>query len=108
KLVTVTDVDRLHGLESDIERTRAMERAGVAAWRVPLPTDMTGDHQVRYLPFMGCHFGVMGGLVESRRLLDAFTWHARRGSMEHRAMLPACGPLPIHSHSWPSYGFDEY
>ncbi|WP_193212036.1 beta-1,6-N-acetylglucosaminyltransferase [Luteolibacter marinus] len=108
KLVTVTDVDRLNDLEGDLERTRTMEIAGVAAWRVPVPTDTTGDRKVCYLPFMGCQFGVQGGHLEVRRLLDAFTWHARRGTAEHMVIMPNCGPLPIQSHEWPSYGFDEF
>ena len=108
KLVMVTDVDRLNELEGDLIRTRTMEQAGVDAWRVPVPTDMTGDHRVCYLPFMGCQFGVRGGCLPVRKLLDAFTWHARRGTVEHMVMMPSCGPLPIQSHTWPSYGFDEF
>lgn len=108
KLVTVVDVDRLNDLEGDLVRSRAMERAGVAAWRVPVPTDLTGDYRVCYLPFMGCQFGVVGGELEVRRLLDAFTWQARSGGVDHMVMFPNCGPVPIHQHEWPSYGFDEF
>lgn len=108
KRVTVTDVDRLNELESDLVRTRTMEDAGVGAWRVPVPVDLTGDRKVCYLPFMGCQFGVQGGLMDARQLLGAFTWHAIRGSIDPNILFPGCGPLQIQSHKWPSYGFDEF
>lgn len=108
KLVTVTDIDRLNELESDLTRTRTMAQAGVGAWRVPVPVDMTGDWKICYLPFMGCQFGVRGGLLDVRKLLDAFTWHARRGNVDPTVIFPNCGPLPIQAHKWPTYGFDEF
>ena len=106
--VTVTDVDRLNELESDLARSRTMEEAGVGAWRVPVPVDLTGDRKVCYLPFMGCQFGVQGGLLDARQLLNAFTWHAIRGNVDPMVIFPCCGPLQIQSHKWPSYGFDEF
>jgi hypothetical protein len=106
--VTVTDIDRLNELESDLIRTRTMDETGVGAWRVPVPIDQTGDKKICYLPFMGCQFGVRGGLLDARQLLDAFTWHAIRGNIDPLVNLPGCGPLPILSHKWPSYGFDEF
>jgi hypothetical protein len=108
KRVTVTDVDRLNELESDLVRSRTMEQAGVGAWRVPVPNDLTEGRQVCYLPFMGCQFGVMGGVFDVRQLLDAFTWHALRGKIDPVVIYPSCGPLEIQSHQWPSYGFDEF
>lgn len=108
KRVTVTDVDRLNELESDLLRTRTMEEAGVGAWRVPVPIDLTGDRHVCYLPFMGCQFGVQGGLMNVRQLLDAFTWHSIRGNIDPNIIYPGCGPLLIQAHKWPSYGFDEF
>lgn len=108
KRVTVTDVDRLNELESDLLRTKTMEDVGVGAWRVPVPIDLTGDRRVCYLPFMGCQFGVQGGLMNARQLLDAFTWHAIRGNIDPSVIFPGCGPLLIQSHKWPSYGFDEF
>lgn len=108
KLVTVTDTDRLNEIDADLIRTRAMAQAGVGAWRVPVPTDLTNDYRVCYLPFMGCQFGVTGGLFDVRELLDAFTWQCLREAVEHHVIFPNCGPLPIQSHKWPSYGFDEF
>ena len=108
KRVTVTDVDRFNELESDLLRTRTMAQAGVGAWRVPVPVDLTGDRKVCYLPFMGCQFGVQGGTMNVRQLLNAFTWHAVREKIDHMVIFPGCGPLPIQSHKWPNYGFDEF
>lgn len=108
KTIIVTDVDRLNELESDLTRTRAMSQAGVGAWRVPVPIDLSGGHEVSYLPFMGCQFGVQGGLVNVRELLDAFTWNAREERLDASVIYPDCGPLPIQGSAWPSYGFDEY
>ncbi len=108
KTVTVTDTDRLNEVESDLLRTRTMVKAGLAAWRVPVPVDLTGDFRVCYLPFMGCQFGVQGGLIDVRELLDAFTWHALHDRIDPHVLFPNCGPLPIQSHTWPSYGFDEF
>ncbi|MEN8694413.1 MAG: beta-1,6-N-acetylglucosaminyltransferase [Akkermansiaceae bacterium] len=108
KLITVTDTDRLNELESDLVRSRAMKQTGVGAWRVPVPNDLTGDHKVCYLPFMGCQFGIVGGQIDVRELLDAFTWQCQRGQVEPYVLYPNCGPLPIQSHKWPSYGFDEF
>lgn len=108
KRITVTDIDRLNELESDLLRTRTMAQAGVGAWRVPVPVDQTPDRKICYLPFMGCQFGVQGGALDARQLLDAFTWHAIRGNIDPLVISPGCGPLPIQSHKWPSYGFDEF
>lgn len=108
KRVTVTDVDRLNELESDLVRTQTMDQAGVGAWRVPVPTDLTDDRRVCYLPFMGCQFGVQGGLMDVRQLLDAFTWHSIRGNIDPNIIYPGCGPLMIQAHTWPTYGFDEF
>jgi len=108
KLITVTDTDRLNELESDLIRTRTMKQSGVGAWRVPVPNDLTGDYKVCYLPFMGCQFGVKGGLLGVRELLDAFTWQCQQGNVDPSVFFPNCGPLPIQSHLWPSYGFDEF
>ncbi|WP_411846625.1 hypothetical protein AAFN60_03270 [Roseibacillus persicicus] len=109
KLVIVTDVDRLRDLESDLTRTRAMQQSGVGAWRVPNPRDYTDDYQVCYQPFVGCQFGVQGGLLDDvRLLLEAFTWHAMKGQLDPSVIMPGCGPVPLSNHTWPSYGFDEY
>ena len=108
KTVTVTDTDRLNEIESDLLRTRTMVQAGLAAWRVPVPVDLTDDFRVCYLPFMGCQFGVQGGLLDARNLLEAFTWHALHEKLDPHVFFPNCGPLPIQSHAWPSYGFDEF
>lgn len=108
KRVTVTDVDRLGELAGDLSRSKTMDDIGLGAWRVPVPTDLSGDRRVSYLPFMGCQFGVQGGLLDVSRLLKAFTWHANRGNIETTVIFPGCGPLQIQSHKWPSYGFDEY
>jgi hypothetical protein len=108
KRVTVIDVDRLNELESDLLRSKTMEEAGLGAWRVPVPVDLSKHRKVSYLPFMGCQFGVQGGLMPTRQLLDAFTWHAIRGNIDPMVILPGCGPLQIQSHKWPSYGFDEF
>jgi len=108
KLVTVVDIDRIAEIEGDIERTLVMDSAGVDAWRTPVTADLTSDDRVTYLPFMGCQFGVRGGMLETRKLLDAFTWHALRGTVDFLVMYPGRGPLPILSHKWPDYGFDEF
>lgn len=106
KTIIVTDVDRLNELESDL--TRTMVQTGVGAWRVPVPLDLNNGHEVSYLPFMGCQFGIQGGLLNVRELLDAFTWCAREERLDANVIYPDCGPLPIQQHAWPSYGFDEY
>ncbi|MBK1835723.1 hypothetical protein JIN78_16795, partial [Roseibacillus ishigakijimensis] len=109
KLVVVTDIDRLRDLESDLTRTRTMQQSGVGAWRVPNPRDYTDDYRVCYQPFVGCQFGVQGGLLEDvRLLLDAFTWHAIKDRLDPSVIMPGCGPVPLGNHRWPSYGFDEY
>lgn len=109
KTVVVTDMDRLNELESDLIRTRTMVQTGVGAWRVPVPVDLTDYRKVSYRPFIGCQFGVQGGLLpDTRQLLDAFTWHATKGFLDPTVIYPDCGPLEIELHQWPSYGFDEY
>lgn len=108
KTIIVTDVDRLNELESDLTRTRTMVQTGVGAWRVPVPLDLNALHEVSYLPFMGCQFGIQGGLLNVRELLDAFTWCAREERLDANVIYPDCGPLPLQGNAWPSYGFDEY
>lgn len=108
KTIIVTDIDRLNELESDMTRTRAMAQAGVGAWRVPVPLDLNNGHEVSYLPFTGCQFGIQGGLLNVRELLDAFTWCVREERLDTNVIYPDCGPLPLQGTTWPSYGFDEY
>ena len=108
RMVTVTDTDRLDELATDLERTEIMRKVGVGAWRVPVPRDLTPDYRVCYLPFMGCQFGVKGGVFDVRELLDAFTWQCLHERIEPTVNFPNCGPLPIQSSVWPSYGFDEF
>lgn len=108
KLVTVTDVDRLHDLDHDLARTRMMAQTEVGAWRVPVPNDLTPELRVCYLPFIASQFGAKGGLLEVNDLLKAFTWNCLREKIDPVVHLPNCAPLPMRLHSWPDYGFDEF
>lgn len=108
KRVTVTDVDRLNELESDLLRSRTMGDIGLGAWRVPVPLDRTPWNQIPYLPFMGCQFGVSGGLMDCKKLLQAFTWSAITERLDPTVLYPGCGALRLQGSQWPSYGFDEY
>jgi hypothetical protein len=107
KLVTIVDSDRIGGAVADLERTRTMELAGLAAWRVPVLIDQDQGGAVAYKPIIGCQIGAMGGWpVES--LLHAFTWHSRRGSIPTMVEMPGCGPRPINLGYWPEFGFEEW
>lgn len=108
KLITVTDVDRLHDLDHDLARTRMMAQTEVGAWRVPVPNDLTPELRVCYLPFIASQFGAKGGLLEVEDLLKAFTWNCLHEKINPAVHLPNCGPLPMRLHSWPDYGFDEF
>lgn len=108
KRITVTDVDRLNELDSDLLRSRTMGEMELGAWRVPVPQDRTSGNHVPYLPFMGCQFGVAGGMLTVKKLMKAFTWNALKEQLDPSVHLPGCGQLKIQSSVWPSYGFDEY
>jgi len=108
KLITVTDTDRLNEIEHDLARTRMMAATEVGTWRVPVPNDLTDDFKVCYIPFIGCQFGVKGGLLEVEELLKAFTWNCIHDKIDASVILPNCGPLPMVRHTWPEYCFDEF
>lgn len=108
KRVTVTDVDRLDELDSDLLRSKTMGEMELGAWRVPVPLDRTSGNHIPYLPFMGCQFGVTGGILPVKHLMKAFTWAALQDKLDPTVQLPGCGLVKIQSSVWPSYGFDEY
>jgi Core-2/I-Branching enzyme len=108
KRVTVTDVDRLDELDSDLLRSRTMGEMELGAWRVPVPLDRTSGNHIPYLPFMGCQFGVTGGILPVKHLMKAFTWAALQEKLDPTVQLPGCGLVKIQQSLWPSYGFDEY
>lgn len=107
RLVTMVDADRMNGVSEDIARTKAMERAGLAAWRSPVPIDRDGQGNVAYRAFMGAQIGCHGGWP-IELLLHAFTWHTLRKTIPTMVDLPGCGLLPIGYGSWPNYGFEEW
>lgn len=107
KHVTVMDVERIPIIEADLARTRTMAEAGLGCWRVPQTEDFSPNGQVRYTPFFGDRFGARGGLPV-RLLLDAFTWHCRRGTMNSTVLCPGKGRIRAAQADWPDYGFDEW
>ena len=107
RLATMADTDRMADLPADIARTIAMERAGLGAWRVAVPVDTAEDGGMHYRPFIGSQMGVKGGWP-MQQLLQAFTWHMRRGTIATMADLPGCGLRPIPWASWPNHYFDEW
>lgn len=107
KLVTVMDVERVPIIETDLARTRMMDEAGLGCWRVPQTDDFAPDGNVRYTPFFGDRFGARGGLP-MRLLLDAFTWHCRRGTMDSMVECPGRGRIHAAQTDWPDYGIDEW
>ncbi|MES2476507.1 MAG: hypothetical protein V4640_12060 [Verrucomicrobiota bacterium] len=107
RLVTMVDSDRLNEVIADIERTREMDRAGLKSWRVPVMIDTDGAGKVVYKSFIGCQIGAEGGWP-MERLLHAFTWHSRRGSLPTLVDVPGCGVMPINHGYWPDFGFEEW
>lgn len=108
KVVTMLDGDLMEQAPKFMARTEAMASANLGAWRQPLARDYGQDGKVSYLPFLGCHSGMQGGNWPVRKLLDAFTWHCRRGSMSTTVHLPGGGHFTIEQARWPDYGFEEW
>lgn len=106
-LITVMDVERVPIIEADLVRTRMMAEAGLGCWRVPQTGDFSPEGEIRYTPFFGDRFGARGGLPV-RLLLDAFTWHCRRGTMDHTVACPGNGRIRAAQPDWPDYGIDEW
>jgi hypothetical protein len=107
KVITMLDGDLMEHAPKYIARTEAMADAKLGAWRQPLASDFGPEGNVRYLPFLGCHSGIQGGWPV-RQLLDAFTWHCRRGLMPTAVCLPGGGHSQIEQARWPDYGFEEW
>ncbi len=106
-LVTVIDTDRIDQASNEIVRTRSMDEMGLGLWRVPGYYNSDVSQQVRYKPILGGHFGGLGG-IPVRRLIEAFIWHSRRGTLRRSAIVPGLGERPIQFAEWPGYGFDEW
>lgn len=106
-LATVIDADRVGQASNEIVRTRSMDEMGLGLWRVPGYYNSDVSKQVRYKPILGGHFGACGGLPV-RRLIEAFIWHSRRGTLRKSAFVPGVGERPIQFADWPGYGFDEW
>jgi hypothetical protein len=107
RLVTIADSDRAPMIEADLLRTAETEKAGLAMWRVPVWGDFSANGTVPYRPMFGGQFGGSRRLPMSR-LMKAFVWHHRRGSIARTCQVPVCGERAIAGASWPDYGFDEY
>lgn len=105
-LVTMCDSDRAPMAGPDILRTEEMAKAGLGLWRVPVWGDLKSDGTVPYRPMFGGQFGGCPKLP-MRRLMKAFVWHSRRGTIPAKCQLPACGERAISGGAWPDYGFDE-
>jgi hypothetical protein len=105
-LVTVVDSDRADVCSSEIERTETMNRLGLGLWRIPGYYNQEPVEEVRYRPILGGHFGARGG-IPVKRLMQAYIWHARRGSLPLTAKVPGIGERPLMFPEWPGYGYDE-
>ena len=105
--VTIVDSDRFLLVESDIERTNAMKRANLAAWRSPVCSDLDHESKVPYKAMIGCHLGGVGGWP-MKLLLEAFTWQMQRGTIQGMVEVPGCGLHPINHGEWPNFGFEEW
>ncbi|MGC4014574.1 MAG: hypothetical protein QM755_08690 [Luteolibacter sp.] len=91
----------------EIERTDQMAKMGLGLWRVPGYYNSPVAKEVRYRPILGGHFGAKGG-IPIRKLIEAFVWHWRHGSLPQTAQIPGAGEVPIKFAKWPNYGFDEW
>lgn len=107
RLVTFCDSDKAPMVGPDILRTEETKNAGLGFWRVPVWGDVASDGTVPYRPMFGGQFGTCANLP-MRRLMKAFVWHHRRGSISSVCRLPGCGERSITGAVWPDYGFDEY
>lgn len=106
KLVTMIDADRVKEINVELERTRLMEASGLGLWRVPGYYNADFSKEVRYRPILGGHFGAKGG-IDVKKLMQAYIWHLRRGSLPAIVSVPGCGPRPLQFLRWPGYGVDE-
>lgn len=106
-LVTMCDSDRAPSVGPDLVRTEEMAKAQMGLWRVPVWGDLTNDGSVPYRPMFGGQFGGRQRLP-MRRLMKAFVWHSRRGTISAKCQFPSDGERLISGASWPDYGFDEY
>jgi hypothetical protein len=107
RMVTVSDSDRARVVEADLLRTEETTKAGLALWRVPVWGDIGREGTVPYRPMVATHFGGCPRLP-MRKLLMAFVWQQRRGSIATTCQIPMCGERPIAGTAWPDYGVDEY
>lgn len=107
RLITMADTDRMVEMAADIERTRAMAKSGLGAWRNVVPLDTADDGGMHYRPFIGSQMGVQGGWP-MKQLLMAFTWQVRRGAIVPMGEQPGCGLRPMPWASWPNHFFDEW
>jgi hypothetical protein len=107
RLITTVNSDRLGDVAENIERTRAMDSAGLKCWRIPIVGDTDADGDVVYKSFIGGYMGGEGGWP-MERLLHAFTWHVRRGTIPAVVDVPGCGVRPLNRGYWPDLGFEEW
>ncbi len=111
--ITVIDADRGDDILSDVERSEQAMAAGLGLWRVPYFFDghRHKHHVGFYRPINACQFGARGG-QPMERLMKAFIWHNRRGTMRTTWQEPGGhgdrNPHAIAAATWPSYGFDEW
>lgn len=105
--ITIIDSDRMFDAASDIERTKAMKRTGLAAWRSPVCGDLDADDKVPYKAMIGCHLGAIGGWP-MELLLHAFTWQMMREGIQTVVDVPGCGVRQINHGTWPNFGFEEW
>ena len=103
----MADTDRMLDIPADIERTKAMAKAGLNVWRVPVSLGKQADGGVHYRPFIASQIGLIGGFPV-RQLLLAFTWQTLRGGVSKLIEVPGCGTGPATWANWPDIYFDEW
>ena len=107
RLITISDADRAPMVEQDVQRTEAMNDAGLGFWRVPVWGELNTDGLMAYRPILACQFGTSRSF-EVSTLMKAFVWHSKQGTLSTKCHPPGGGERDIYGTKWPDYGFDEW
>jgi hypothetical protein len=106
-LVTVMDSDMIdRSAENLLRRSDALSAAGLPTWRGVSGKEVDNKHFI-YHPLGGGLYGTRLRLP-IRSLLDAFIWHALRGTFPATVRSEEYGERPYFGTRWPGYGFDEW
>lgn len=105
-LVTLTTLDGLKSVVTDVTRTKATSEAGLQIWRTPFGSSFSKPVPT-YFPISSGSFGSTQGLP-IKLLLESFLWHSMKETLPMEIVFPGAGSRRIDEADWRHKNYNEW